>query len=117
MNKHMLKLTHSLGRPRLELLPGRSFCMEGKPGEFFLALDGKIAVGRLRNALGFPAAPILPLRETPCADAQSPAAGRLGIRLEQDIRREDDSLAPGYPLLAACYSRFGLIRLSGKRRP
>lgn len=41
---------------------------------------------------------------------------KLGIRIEQDIRPNKDSLEPAAPLIAACYTRFGLIRLSVKDR-
>ncbi len=41
---------------------------------------------------------------------------KLGIRMEQHVIQEKDELTPDYPLLAACYSRFGLIRLAKKEQ-
>ncbi len=40
---------------------------------------------------------------------------KLGIRIEQDLRAPKEVLGPSTPLIAACYTRFGLIRLSVKK--
>ncbi|MBI9075337.1 MAG: hypothetical protein JEZ02_08000 [Desulfatibacillum sp.] len=109
MNKHMLNQRQSLGQNLRALLPAGSMTPDYKLGTLSFALNEKHPLGKLRAALGFQMASKIPGMAPECPDTN-----KLGIRMEQDIRREDDSLVPEYPLLASCYSRFGLIRLSGK---
>ncbi len=40
---------------------------------------------------------------------------KLQLRLEQNSRTTNDALNPQYPMLAVCYSRFGLVRLALKK--
>ncbi len=40
---------------------------------------------------------------------------KLGIKIEQDLRAPKETLGPSTPLIAACYTHFGLIRLSVKK--
>ena len=91
----------------LNLAPGNANKLPGP-------LDKNLSVNKLRQALNLWPPEKIAVRKPGCHDVQ--ALSRLGIRMEQDIRLHEDSLGPDYPLLASCYTRFGHIRLSGKRR-
>ncbi len=40
---------------------------------------------------------------------------KLNIRMEQDSTNPKGALNPEYPMIAACYARFGLIRLAVRK--
>ncbi|ACL03670.1 hypothetical protein Dalk_1974 [Desulfatibacillum aliphaticivorans] len=80
------------------------------------AKDVKRSWKRLRQALA-PPRPERAAGSKRCFyGKEGQAASRLGIRLEQEVRHNQDPLEPDYPLLASCYSHFGHLRLAAKKR-